>query len=189
MTNPSDRHADVAGTFGALIAQITNWDAPTPVAEWQARDIVEHLITWPMPVLSAWAGLHLADDPTASLARRWEERTTTLQAVLDDPAQASRTVDEGPFAGQSIALTIDRAYTADVFMHTWDLARATGQPIQLDPDYAQELLDGLRSMEDVLRDSGQYGPAHPTDSDDPVDQLMAFIGRNTRWHPPGDTDA
>lgn len=181
MTDPSDHHAHVAATFGDLITQTTNWDTPTPVPEWCARDIVEHLLTWPVPVLASWADLNLTDDPAASLPKRWENRTVELQAVLDDPAVGSRAVDEGPFAGQPVAVVIDRAYTADVFMHTWDLARAAGHPTPLDSDYAQSLLDGLRSMEDAIRDSGQYGPAHPTDSNDPVDQLMAFIGRDPTW--------
>ncbi|CAN5678199.1 maleylpyruvate isomerase family mycothiol-dependent enzyme [soil metagenome] len=181
MTDQSDLHASVADNFAAVIAQTTRWDAPTPVAEWQARDIVDHLITWPMPVLEAWAGLRLSDDPSASLNQRWKDRTAQLQAVLEDPAVASRTVTEGPFAGQPASLVIDRAYTADVFMHTWDLAAAAGQPTRLDPDYARSLLDGLRPIEQVLRDSGQYGPAHPTDSNDPIDQLMAFIGRDPSW--------
>lgn len=68
-------------------------------------------------------------------------------------------------------------------------ARATGQPTRLDPDYAHTLLDGLRSIEDVIRSSGQYGPAHPTDGNDPINQLMAFIGRDPHWNPPDDTDA
>lgn len=53
---------------------------------------------------------------------------------------------------------IDGFYTADVFMHSWDLARATGQDVDLDDDFAAQLLDRMRQMEDVLRGSGHYGP-------------------------------
>ncbi|MGW6462189.1 TIGR03086 family protein, partial [Streptomyces sp. NPDC055078] len=73
---------------------------------------------------------------------------------------------------------VDRFYTADVFMHTWDLARATGQDERLDPARCTRLLDGMLPLDDVLRASGQYGPrvAVP-ESADVQTRLLAFIGR------------
>ena len=49
-------------------------------------------------------------------------------------------------------------FTGDVFMHTWDLARATGQPEQLDEGMAAEMLAGMEPIDEMLRQSGQYGP-------------------------------
>lgn len=183
MNTESANHAATARTFTHLVENVTDWDAPTPVPEWRARDVVEHLLNWPVPVLSAWAGLDLTDDPTNSLPERWQQRTEDLQASLENPMVAERTVTDGPFAGQPVRVAIDRAYTADVFMHTWDLAQGTSQRANLDPDRAAELLAGLQSIEDVLRSSGQYGPAHPSNNDDPVDEMMAFIGRDPQWDP------
>ena len=69
-------------------------------------------------------------------------------------------------------------------MHSWDLARATGQSVDLDEDFAAALLGGMRRMEDVLRTSGQYGPPVPVPDDAPVvDRLMGFIGRDPAWRP------
>lgn len=184
MTSPSRSHATIAANFGELVDNTTDWDAPTPVPEWTTAGIVDHLITWPKTVFADWGDLDLTDDPTAPPARRWRHRADALQAVLDEPDVASRPVTVGPFAGQPLDVAIDRAYSADVFMHTWDLATATNQPHRLDPDFARELLNGLTSMEDVLRSSGQYGPAYPTNSTDPIGQLAAFIGRNPNWEPP-----
>ena len=48
-------------------------------------------------------------------------------------------------------------FTGDVFMHTWDLARATGQDDTLDPERCAEMLAGMEPIEDVMRGSGQYG--------------------------------
>jgi hypothetical protein len=39
-----------------------------------------------------------------------------------------------PFSTQSLADTVDMSVTGDVFTHTWDMARATGQDEALDPD-------------------------------------------------------
>lgn len=77
---------------------------------------------------------------------------------------------------------IDRLYTTDVFLHTWDLARATGQDHTLDAAHCAELLAGMEPMEEMLRASGQYGPrvAVPEDTD-PQTRLVAFIGRDPAW--------
>ena len=74
---------------------------------------------------------------------------------------------------------IDQFYTMDVFMHTWDLARATGQDDRLDADFCAMLLAGMQPIEDVMRSSGQYGPRIPVDDDaDPQTKLLGFIGRD-----------
>jgi hypothetical protein len=38
---------------------------------------------------------------------------------------------------------IDMIYTSDVFLHRWDLARATGQDETLDPDKCAAMLEGM----------------------------------------------
>lgn len=67
-----------------------------------------------------------------------------------------------------LAEAIDRFYTPDVFMHTWDLAAASGQELPEDQrslDYAASLLAGMEEIEQMLRDSGQFGPRRPVDPD------------------------
>ncbi|MEO3781211.1 hypothetical protein ABGB16_31345 [Micromonospora sp. B11E3] len=65
-----------------------------------------------------------------------------------------------------------------MFLHTWDLARATGQDERLDRDRCAQLLEGMLPLDDVLRQSGHYGPrvAVPEDADAQT-RLLAFIGR------------
>ena len=77
---------------------------------------------------------------------------------------------------------IDRFYTADVFMHTWDLARAGGLDATLDADFCAELLAGMEPIEDLMRQSGQYGPRVPVPADaDAQTRLLGFIGRDPVW--------
>lgn len=65
-----------------------------------------------------------------------------------------------------------------MFLHRWDLARATGQDETLDPGKCAEMLVGMLPMDDALRQSGHYGPRVAV-SDDAESQtkLLAFIGR------------
>ena len=74
---------------------------------------------------------------------------------------------------------IDQFYSADVFLHAWDLASATGQQIDLGAERCAAMLAGMEPMDEMLRQSGQYGPKVevPADSD-PQTKLMAFIGRD-----------
>jgi uncharacterized protein (TIGR03086 family) len=101
-----------------------------------------------------------------------------VQALLDDPASADQVLANPHIGEVPLPEAIDRFYTADVFMHTWDLARATGQDETLDEDMSRELYEGMVPIEDLLRGSGQYGPAVPVPDDaDWQTRMLGFIGR------------
>lgn len=184
------RHRRVAGTFSQRVADTADWDAPTPVAAWTARDVVRHLAEWFPGFLAAGAGITLPpgpsvdDDPAAA----WRHHADGVQAVLDDPDTPSRTFELVPHVpAMPLAEAIDRFYTTDVLMHTWDLARASGIDDGLDPDECAELLTGMEPLDAMLRQSGQYGPRRPVPPDaDGTARLMAFIGRDPQWRPAGD---
>jgi uncharacterized protein (TIGR03086 family) len=186
---PSTEHRETAGRFGDLVraAPARRWDDPSPVAAWRARDVVGHLVEWLPALLASGSAVRLPrvpsveDDPVAA----WEEHTSAVQAVLDDPATAGRTLANPHIGELPLAEAIDRFYTTDVFLHTWDLARATGQEAALDPARCAALLAGMEPLDEMLRRSGQYGPrvAVPDDAD-PESRLVAFIGRDPAWVPP-----
>lgn len=186
-TDPADRHRAVAATFTALVEGTTDWQAPAPVAGWRALDVVDHLTTWFPAFVHAgspygWTRRHSAtDDPVAA----WQEQCAAVQLLLDDPAQAESRFHHPQASADRLEEAVDRFYTADVFMHSWDLARATGQEVALDEELAGTLLEGMRPIERLLRDSGQYGPAVPVaPGAGAVEQLMGFIGRDPEWRPP-----
>lgn len=172
----------VAGRFGALVAGVRDWDAPTPVPEWRARDIVGHLTTW-LPGFLEAGGVHLptggSDDPVAA----WHTQDEAVRTLLAERGEEPFT---HPYAGgpRPLAETIGTFYTPDVFMHSWDLARASGQDDTLDPDLCAELL-GMEADEERIRASGQFGVRQPVAADaDAQTRLIAFIGRDPGWAPP-----
>ncbi|UNX56559.1 TIGR03086 family metal-binding protein (plasmid) [Georgenia sp. TF02-10] len=189
-TDPADEHRVVAGTFGERVRGVTpgGWDAPTPVAEWAARDVVRHLLEWLPPFLAAGGDVALPpgpsvdDDPVAA----WEQHAAAVQEVLDDPASAATTFAHPRLPAMPLPRAVSQFYTADVFMHTWDLARATGQDDRLDEDRCRELYEAMVDIEEVLRGSGQYGPAVPVPADAGwQERMVGFIGRDPGWRPPG----
>ena len=184
--SPADRHRRIAGTFTDRARAATTWDAPAPVAGWTARDVVRHLVTWFPPFLAAGAGVELPagpgvdDDPAGA----WQAHADAVQALLDDPATPGRTLSNPHIGDLPLDQAVDRFYTTDVFLHTWDLARATGQDDRLDAGYAALLLAGMEPMEEIIRSSGQYGPRVPTPADaDAQTRLLGFIGRDPSWTP------
>lgn len=184
--SPAQRHRAVAADFSAVAAQVRDWDAPSPVPEWRARDVVAHLVEW-FPGFLAGGGVTLpaVPDPREDPVGAWRQHTDAVQALLDDPATADAPFEHPRVPPQSLAETIGAFYTADVFMHTWDLARAGGVEVELDPEFCRELVDGMATIEDLLRSSGQYGPAVPVPDDaDPQTRMVAFIGRDPSWQPP-----
>ena len=105
----------------------------------------------------------------------------TVQALLDDPETPSKVLTNPHIGEVPLDEAVDRFYTADVFMHTWDLARATGQDETLDPERCAEMLAGMEPMDEMLRASGQYGPRVQVPADADVQtRLIAFIGRDPR---------
>jgi uncharacterized protein (TIGR03086 family) len=107
-----------------------------------------------------------------------------VQAVLDDPATADRVLANPHTGALPLDRAIDQFYTPDVFMHTWDLARATGQDDRLDPDFCAHLLAGMEQMEQVIRSSGQYGArVEVPDDAGPQTRMLGFIGRDPSWAP------
>jgi uncharacterized protein (TIGR03086 family) len=184
--DPAERHRVIGGAFTGLVRGAKSWDAPSPVPGWAARDVVRHLVEWLPGFLAAGAEVDLPrgpsvdDDPVAA----WQTHCDGVQAVLDDPATPQRALNNRHVGEVPLDQAIDRFYTTDVFMHTWDLARATGQDDRLDADYCALLLEGMEPLDDMLRASGQYGPRVPTpDGADAQTRLLGFIGRDPFWTP------
>ena len=177
--SPAERHRAVAATFADVAAAVTDWDAQTPVPEWKSRDVVGHLVEW-LPGFLAMNDVELPGAPSdaAEPAAAFGQLSQAVQALLDAP-DASRVLHTQMFGDKPLDALVDQFYTADVFMHTWDLARSNGITAHLDPGFAKMLHGGLESMGPMLQESGQFGAPIPVPAGtDEVTSLMAVIGRD-----------
>jgi uncharacterized protein (TIGR03086 family) len=177
------RHRWIAGGFTERVRGTTDWDAPSPVEGWTARDVVRHLVEWFPAFLEAGAGVRLESGPSVDEdpVAAWQVHSDAVQALLDDPATGARVLQNRHVGEVPLDQAVDLFYTSDVFMHTWDLARATGQDDTLDPAKCEELLTGMVPAEDAMRESGQYGPRVEVPEDSDVQtRMLAFIGRDPR---------
>lgn len=185
--SPDERHRVVAGGFTDVVAGVVDWDAPAPVEGWTARDVVGHLTTWLPGLLASGSDVRLPVGPPVETdpAAAWHTHADAVQVLLDDPDTSTKLLTNPHIGELPLPTAIDRFYTADVFMHTWDLARATAQPDRLDAEFANQLFTGMEEYDEMLRSSGQYGPrVEVPETADITDKLVGFIGRDPSWTPP-----
>lgn len=182
MPSPADDHRRIAAEFTATVvgAAPTAWEQPAPPEGWVARDVVRHLVEWFPAFLQGATGIELPtgpsvdDDPVAA----WRTQTDAVQALLDDPVTADREYDLPHIGRMTLGQAVAMIYSGDVFLHRWDLARATGQDERLDAERCAEMLAGMLPMDEALRQSGHYGPkVDVADDADVQTKLLAFIGR------------
>ena len=186
-SDPAERHRAVARTFSDRVSAVAEWDAPSPVAEWTVRDVVRHLVEWFPGFLAHGAGITLpaGPDPDVDPVGAWQAHSDAVQAVLDDPTTAGRVLTNRHIGEVPLPEGIDRFYTSDVFMHTWDLSRGAGLDARLDEETCAEMVAQMEPMADVLAASGQYGSRVPVPGDaDPQTRLLGLIGRDPFWSPP-----
>lgn len=175
---PAETHRRRADAFSALVAGVSDWTAPAPVAGWTAEDVVTHLVYWPASFLAS-AGVELEPVP-ADPVGAWTGHVARIQRLLDD--EPDLVISGTPMGPQPLAILLDQIYTGDVFLHSWDLARASGQEPPLDEETCAEMLAGMAAVEGAMRDSGHFGPRVPVaDERAAVDRLIGFIGRDPDW--------
>ena len=183
---PLERHRAAAELFGERVRGVQDWSVPAPPEGWDAADVVRHLLEWLPGLLSSQLGVELrpADaDDVDQLAHAWEQRTSDVEQVLTHEGERPYTSEI--FGEMTLADVVDRFYTTDVVMHTWDLARATGQDDRLPQAFCEQSFAGMEPMADVLSSSGQYAVRVSVPDDaDVQDKLIGLIGRDPSWRPP-----
>lgn len=181
MSEIADRYRRLAGQFTERVEAVPQdaWDNPAPCEGWVARDVVGHLVEWlPGFFFGTWdieapTAPSVEEDPAGA----WRAVNTTIQSALDDPDVAT-TLRDTRMGPSTFEQTIDMICTPDVLAHTWDLARATGLDETLDPDEVHRFVEGMEPYDEMMRQSGQYGPrvAVPGDADEQT-RFVAFLGR------------
>ncbi|MGN6721652.1 MAG: maleylpyruvate isomerase N-terminal domain-containing protein, partial [Marmoricola sp.] len=119
----AESHRQRAEAFSTLVSGVTDWSAPSPVAGWTAEDVVTHLVYWPANFL-ANAGVEL-DPVPADPVGAWTAHAARMQRLFDD--EPDLVISGTPMGPQPLAQLLDQIYTGDVFLHSWDLAKASAQ--------------------------------------------------------------
>lgn len=171
-----EQHAHDAGRFGRLVAVADNWAAPSRVEGWTAYDVVEHLVTW-LPGFLGRAGIELAPVDLTDPVTGWAARSSDVDRLLEE--RGDEAFESPMFGTLTLGGAITQFYTNDIWMHSWDLARAVGVDFDLGEERCAEALAGMEAMDEVLRQSGQFGPRVPVPrTASAQDRFLGFIGRD-----------
>lgn len=162
-----DQASDVLATVHA-----DDLDKPTPCGDWSVRDLAAHLAVGPARFLQMSRG----EEVDWSSDARVPDGTwaTTFRAGADDLIHHwhGEPADEAAGAGWQ---------TAEVAVHTWDLARALGRDSDLDDEVAEAGLAFLAgALTEDNRGSVFAPPISVPDDASPYDRLAAFAGRDPR---------
>jgi uncharacterized protein (TIGR03086 family) len=176
MSGPADIYRQVADTWGQLSSQIGDdqWDIQTPCAEWNVRQLVDHVLAWQTQGL----GLLGAD---VAPGAGWDEIRTAFDATLSDPTRLAGNVPEfGGIPKPDMAGFL----VGDLLIHCWDLARSIGADDSLPAAAVEATTMGLHhAPETVLRGTNPLGakmmaPAIDVPDDASAqDRMIAFTGR------------
>ncbi len=137
--------------------------SPTPCCEWTVQQLIDHLVGGSEYLMSAADYRRGVGNVVATL-----QLPSTMEETCLSPLGF-----EWPLS-QAVAGTF-----MDVLIHTWDLARATGQDEKLDPALVEACTAMfLPDMPERGRAAGIIGPAVDVGDDaSPQDRLLAAMGR------------
>ncbi|MHB8438333.1 MAG: TIGR03086 family metal-binding protein [Acidimicrobiales bacterium] len=154
----------------------------TPCRSWTVRDLINHMIAAPRVGASALTTgeMNPADDDFAAgdFVAAYDESIRQTLAAFAVPGAADRMV-KLPFAevpGAFLRIMV----TTDQFTHGWDLARATGQSTDLDPQLAEQLLAEVMIPGEFRGEDGSapFGPVREAPNGaGHADRLAAHLGR------------
>jgi uncharacterized protein (TIGR03086 family) len=174
-------------TSRAIAANVTpaQLHDPTPCQSWDVSDLLNHMVEV-ATLTEDWFAKGKAEHPDRNYAEgdylaTFDAGVAAGLASVRAPGGLDGTV-ELSFGAMPKPAWLGMI-TTDAFIHAWDLAKATGQPTDLDPEFAGELLDTARAMiQPAFRGADgvmPFGPEQPAPAGaSKADELGAFLGRS-----------
>ena len=174
MTDVIQDHRRASDGFTTAVrSAVGRWDAPSPCTEWDARDVLEHVIGF-HDVLLLRPLEAKPDRPKDDPEARWAVTVDALFSALSRPGALN--------AERESLLGI---LTTDVLVHTWDLCRAIGVDVTLDSRLCRIGLERAVAHRNEFEASDMFGPPVPVADDASIqDRLLGFFGRDPDWSPP-----
>jgi uncharacterized protein (TIGR03086 family) len=160
------------------------WHAPTPCADWDARQVANHLVGENLWAGELFQGKTVADvgtaldgdltgeDPVAAYRRSVDVARKAVEA----PGAMETTchLSFGDYSGADYASQL----FMDTLIHGWDIAKGTGQEIRIDSELVSPCLPIAEELTRQFRGAGVFGDDLPvTQGADQQTKLLALLGR------------
>ena len=164
----------------------------TPCPEWDVRTLLNHLILWTS--YSAERRAHgesvseelMAKDFAAEpgFAAAYRAQLDRALAAWADPAAWER--DLNVMGTPTPAADVASLLLAEIVLHAWDLAAATGQSYTVGDKAAEAALTAVAANAELFRQYKGFAEPVPVAADAPVlERVLALSGRDPAWTPAG----
>lgn len=183
-TEPLERAIAVGRQVLAGVSK-DDLDAQSPCASWKVRDVVNHLVggaDFFVGALGGEAGSGDTDVTAGDYRAAYDEAAARTLGAFSAPGALEKTANV-PW-GQMPAAALMGLATSDILTHSWDLAKATGQSTDLDPELAAQVLEATKqAVPDAFRGAEGSGMPFGPEQQAPegatnADKLAAFLGRS-----------
>jgi uncharacterized protein (TIGR03083 family) len=146
------------------------WDAPTPAKEGTAGEVAAHVFDSHESLLLRPLEVMPPVRPGGQRVDHWSAIVSALFPALERP---------GALAGRELLVGV---LATDVLVHSWDLCRAAGVTVALDPVLCQSGYERALANRKVLEDAGAIERHNAVSNDAPVqERLLGLFGRNVDW--------
>jgi uncharacterized protein (TIGR03086 family) len=180
MTDVQSSYQRVSEGFDTVVRSVTadQWGIQTPCEQWQARDVVAHVVEGHRGVIAGVRGgeskpLGADEDPKQA----WADARQCMAAITADADALAMELD-GPTGRMPAGDIIGRFVTMDVLVHTWDLARTVGADERLDEDAVRAAYEALKPMDSMIRLPGVFSAKlEPPAGADLQTEFLYFLGR------------
>src|SRR5436190_2029262 len=155
-------------------AAASRLDAPTPCDQWDVRTLLNHVVETQRYFVDSARGKDatppspsppdlIGDDPVGAIKRARDDTAATF----GEPGVIDKT---GPSLGVAFS---------DLLLHTWDLARATGQNATMPDGLAASAYDLIHGKFTDEQRKGLFKPEVKVGAGaSPQEKLLAYTGRD-----------
>lgn len=177
-----------AASAAAVVRSIDDdaLDGSNPSADWDTRTLMNHFLLWTSYALEKRA---LREELTEDLTERdflaapgWrQDYLKHLDAALQ--AWAKPGALDGEINGGGGAMSAEDTASMlvlELFLHGWDVAKATGVPYEA--DFGDEILPVVEKWADMYRQYEGFGAAVELPAGaSSLDRALALAGRDPKW--------
>jgi uncharacterized protein (TIGR03086 family) len=189
-------HAEMTAAAGAASDAVDGvrpeqFGDPTPDTEWDVRTLLNHIILWTSHSLERRAqGESVAPElmekdfaAEPGFAAAYRAQLDRALAAWSDPAVWDRELNV--MGSATSASDVGALMVAEMVLHGWDLAAATGQSSAVDDAAAAAALAAVEANADLFRQYKGFAEPVAVAATAPVlDRALALSGRDPDWSPP-----
>ena len=170
---------------GGIVARISRDDlgSSTPCAEWSVRDLLNHLIG-SYEMVAAGASGETVDVAGTDYTSEDHAAAYDAAGARMVEAMSAEGAMERKFKmpwGETPGQVLLGLMVADAAVHGWDLAQATGQGANVEPDIAEavyETTSGMMEPKGSFPRGDSFAPPVDVPDDAPAeDRMVAYLGR------------